>query len=106
MLWLPVQSLLPKAAGARTVLLEVRIQQLPTTVRPDSSYKPVSQHLSLCVFSLPFFFTFYLLKTKMSACQMSCIGRGSAGAGGSRCLMSLGGEAPVGRREEAQQAVL
>lgn len=33
---------------------------------------------------------------KMSACQMSCVGRGSAGEGGYRRLMSLGGEALVG----------
>lgn len=50
---------------------------------------------SLCVFSF-LFFTSYLLKTKLSACQMSCVERWGAGAGGSLCLMSLGGEAWVG----------
>lgn len=53
--------------------------------------------ISLCFFP-SFCFTFYLLKTEMSACQMSCVGRGSAGAGGSWCLMLLGGKAPVGAK--------
>lgn len=95
----PVPSLLPKAAGAQTVLLEVRIQQLPTTVRPDTFYKSISQDICLSLsLSLCFllFFTSYLLKTKLSACQMSCVERWGAGAWGSRRLMSLGGEARVG----------
>lgn len=50
----------------------------------------------LVFFPLLFHFTFYLLKTKMSACWMSCIGRGSAGV--SQPLMSLGGEASLGAK--------
>ena len=58
-----------------------------------------SLSLSVCFFAL-LFFTFYLLKTKKSSCQISvgriCVGRGSVGAGRSQRLMSLGGEALAG----------
>lgn len=80
MLWLPIPSLLPKAAGAWTILLEVRIQQLPTTVRPDTFYKSVSQDLSLCFFRS----FFYILSPQNKNVSMSnvlcregeCRGRG------------------------------
>lgn len=57
-----------------------------------------SLSLLLCwwFFPLLLYFTFYLLKTKTSACRMSCIGRGCAGARGSQPLVSLGGEALLG----------
>lgn len=81
----PVLSLLPKAAGAQTVLLKVRIQQLPTTVRPDTFYKSVSQDfclfLSLCVF---FFLFFYILSAQNKTVSMSnvlCREMGCRGTG-------------------------
>lgn len=61
MLWLPVPSLLPKEAGAWTLLLEVKIQQLSTTVRPDTFYKFVSQGLFLSFYLGGFFLIFYIL---------------------------------------------
>lgn len=91
--WLPVLPCFPRQQRFEPFCWRWDFSSYLTTVGLDLFLR-TSLWFPPC--PLFFFNIFCLLERKMSACQMSCVGRGSAGAAWPWCLMSLGEEALVG----------